>query len=201
MNPEPFAYSSSAHVRKHGPYGYRSYDSYRPWLRDEFRFRCVFCLYREQWPSARGWKWHVNHLRSRTDAPELTLDYDNLFYLCATCNGNKSAAVVSDPCKVPLGKCIRVAGDGSISARNRTGRLLIRTLRLDNDDYTRMRGLIIGILRTLYVNGWVHFASMMSFPNDLPDLASLRPAGNTRPAGVEKSFHSLRAKGECPTLY
>jgi hypothetical protein len=30
------------------------YESYRPWLRDEFAFRCVYCLTRETWGPLTG---------------------------------------------------------------------------------------------------------------------------------------------------
>lgn len=45
----PFEYPSAPLVRRHGPVGYLDYSSFRPWLRDEFGFRCVYCLRREQW--------------------------------------------------------------------------------------------------------------------------------------------------------
>ena len=41
-----FTYPRSRHIRRHGPHGYRDYRSYKPWLRDEFAFRCVYCLWR-----------------------------------------------------------------------------------------------------------------------------------------------------------
>ncbi len=44
---DPFAYPPAPHVRRNGPQGYADYQSYRPWLRDEFSFRCVCCLLRE----------------------------------------------------------------------------------------------------------------------------------------------------------
>jgi hypothetical protein len=44
-----FRYPMSAHERRHGPRGYQDYRSYKPWLRDEFEFRCVYCLCRERW--------------------------------------------------------------------------------------------------------------------------------------------------------
>lgn len=47
--PVPFAYTSTPHQRRHGPSGYDSYEAYKPWLRDEFVFRCVYCLEREMW--------------------------------------------------------------------------------------------------------------------------------------------------------
>src|SRR5436309_202187 len=43
--PDPFAYPHEAHQRRHGPAGYTNYQSYKPWLRDEFAFRCVYCLF------------------------------------------------------------------------------------------------------------------------------------------------------------
>jgi hypothetical protein len=39
-----FTYPHSFHVRRHGPCGYHDYRAYKPWLRDKFEFRCVYCL-------------------------------------------------------------------------------------------------------------------------------------------------------------
>ena len=44
-----FQYPSSPYTRRHGPCGYSDHTSYKPWLRDEFTFRCVYCLARERW--------------------------------------------------------------------------------------------------------------------------------------------------------
>ena len=46
-----FTYPVEPHLRRHGPQGYADVVSDRPWLRDEFAFRCVYCLLREQWGS------------------------------------------------------------------------------------------------------------------------------------------------------
>jgi hypothetical protein len=50
----PFDYPAVPLVRSHGPLGYSDYESYRAWLRDEFAFRCVYCLSREQWGRVTG---------------------------------------------------------------------------------------------------------------------------------------------------
>lgn len=50
----PFTYAAAPYSRRHGPRGYADYASYRPWLRDEFRFQCVYCLLREQWGRVAG---------------------------------------------------------------------------------------------------------------------------------------------------
>jgi hypothetical protein len=44
-----FTYPAQPHIRRHGTRGYAALESYSPWLRDEFAFRCVYCLLREQW--------------------------------------------------------------------------------------------------------------------------------------------------------
>ena len=43
-----YRYPNQTHRRKHGPQGYRAAAEYREWLRDEFLFRCVYCLERER---------------------------------------------------------------------------------------------------------------------------------------------------------
>ncbi len=43
-----YDYPSVPHTRIHGPDGYTNYTSYKDWLRDEFEFRCVYCLNREK---------------------------------------------------------------------------------------------------------------------------------------------------------
>lgn len=83
--PEPFAYPSSPHVRRHGPRGWKDYQRYRPWLRDEFAFRCVYCLEREIWRDMRE-AFHIDHLIPQQLQPDLKYDYNNLLYLCPACN-------------------------------------------------------------------------------------------------------------------
>ena len=201
MTPQPFLYPTTPHRRKHGPYGYENYESYRPWLRDEFSFRCVFCLQREQWPATRGGRWAIDHLLPRETHPDRLVDYDNLLYLCHTCNGNKRAKVVPDPCRVALDRCLRVHPDGRIFARNRHGRQLIKALRLDNSDYTEMRRMVLGILASCARHNRELFVSMVRYPNNLPDLANCQPPGNSKPEGVTNSFFAQRARGSLPEVY
>src|SRR5437764_4015992 len=95
----PFIYPSVPHVRRHGPQGYADYASYRPWLRDEFSFRCVYCLLREQWGRVRG-TYALDHFLPVAQHPAEMTEYDNLLYACATCNGAKGDRVVPDPLSV-----------------------------------------------------------------------------------------------------
>ncbi len=75
----PFNYPLRPHVRRHGPREYVDYLSFRPWLRDEFSFRCVYCLLREQWGRVRG-SFDIDHLQPAVVDASRTLDYANLLY-------------------------------------------------------------------------------------------------------------------------
>ena len=133
MIPDPFTYPPEAHQRRHGPAGWQNYRRYRPWLRDEFSFRCVFCLVRELWSDPRRAN-PVDHFIPRALRPDLTNDYDNLLYVCPGCNSIKSDSLVPDPCQIPFGECLRVQPDGSIQALDPAGRgqMLIDELLLGN---------------------------------------------------------------------
>ena len=87
---EPFDFPPP-HVRRHGPRGYADYASFRPWLRDEFAFRCVYCLTRETWGSVTG-MFDIDHYIPVAQLPDALLDYDNLLLACARCNAKKGTA-------------------------------------------------------------------------------------------------------------
>jgi hypothetical protein len=194
----PFEYPIEPHTRRHGPCGYADYPSYRPWLRDEFVFRCVYCLRRETWGLVRG-TFAVDHFLPAAVRPDLATEYDNLVYACATCNAAKAAHVLPDPAAVLLRDDIRVAEDGSIEGGSPEARRLIRVLGLDDPEYTEFRLLWIGILALATRHDPELVRRLMGFPADLPDLGVLKPpGGNTRPGGVASSHFAFRSRGELP---
>jgi len=64
--PLPFAYPTVPHQRRRGPSGYKNYQDFKPWLRDEFTFRCVYCLEREMWYPSRAAAFSVEHIEPRS---------------------------------------------------------------------------------------------------------------------------------------
>jgi hypothetical protein len=78
---QPFAYPSERHVRRHGPRGYANPQHFKPWLRDEFEFRCVYCLIRERWHPDGDAGFGVEHLRPQSKSPGLAAEYDNVLFL------------------------------------------------------------------------------------------------------------------------
>ncbi len=197
----PFAYPPAPHVRRHGPQGYADYTGYRPWLRDEFSFRCVYCLLREQWGRVRG-AYAIDHFLAVAHHPGKATDYDNLLYACATCNAAKGDRTVPDPLRVLTGPAVRVEEDGTIHAADPEAARLIELLGLDSPQSAEFRMLWIGIASLAARHEPELYRRLMGYPDDLPDLRRLQPpGGNSRPEGLANSALARRERGELPACY
>jgi HNH endonuclease len=197
----PFVYPPVPHVRRHGPMEYADYASYRPWLRDEFSFRCVYCLLREQWGRVRG-IYDIDHLLPVVNHVGRALDYDNLLYACTTCNTAKGSREVPDPLLVLTSPNVQVAEDGLLHAATREAARLIKLLGLNGNVAIEFRLLWIGIVALAEKGDPDLYRRLMGFPTDLPDLQSLQPpAGNRRPNGIAASFDAQRKRAELPEIY
>jgi hypothetical protein len=181
--PEPFAYPMEAHVRKHAPAGYKGNKGFKPWLRDEFTFRCVYCLQRETWSRDGSDAFSVDHIIPVSEDPTQEFQYDNMLYACTRCNSARQETRVIDPIKVAIGEHLRVnTDDGSIIGLSDEGRFIIRLLRLDNASARRERLRILRILnrRTRQPDdesARTDFLEAFGYPEDLPDLARKKPRG------------------------
>jgi len=197
---DAFEYPRSPHIRQHGPDGFATHESYRPWLRDEFCFRCVLCLHREKWPTTSAFE--VDHLVPVSERPDLRCRYTNLLYVCRRCNNLKSDLRIPDPCSIAYGSCLRVNEDGSIDALNKEGRTLVLVLRLDRADRVQQRRLIIETLIDAQKSANVRLLrEWLGFPEDLDDLRKSRPPANDRLEGIEESWFSRRERGALPEIY
>lgn len=198
---DAFTYPPVPHVRRHGPQGYARADGFRPWLRDEFSFRCVYCLLREQWGLVKG-TFNIDHFQAVALFPAKALTSHNLLYCCATCNASKSKRRLPNPVQVLIAGNVTVEGDGSIEARTPSARRLIRILGLDDPEYTEFRLLWLGIVALAKQHDTKLYHKLMGYPKELPDLAGLRPPkGNTRPEGLQESHFASKRKGTLPDTY
>jgi hypothetical protein len=206
MTVSPFKYPSAIHVRRHGPVGYSAYKHFRPWLRDEFCFRCVYCLWRENW-CFQDSDFEVDHEVAQSLAPELCRDYANLVYACHNCNKRKGNKRLPSPAKIAFGASMEVitSGEqcGAIHPLNDDGIRLVDELALDCPKITRMRRQFIDTMRLLESTDQPMSLVWMGFPEDLPDLLSVRPqpSGNLRPGGIAESWYQRRERGDLPEIY
>jgi hypothetical protein len=196
-----FEYPTSPHARRHGPGGYKNYGSYRDWLRDEFTFRCVYCLHREQWYSRSG-TFHIDHFVPVSIDPEGKCEYSNLLYACATCNEAKQDILgVPDPCKVAFHQCLRITDEGRVQALNQHGEKLKQVLLLDSESNVRYRSRMMRTLDALEKADAALYREYMSFPEDLPDLRIKRVPENKKPDGAVNCYFALRESAQLPATY
>ena len=193
--PSPFAYPTTPHVRRHGPEGYSKYRQYRNWLRDEFSFRCIYCLRREEWLTLSR-DYEIDHFLPKSDHPDVERDYDNLVYACSECNGTKAAKYLPSPESIAYGKCLRVDENGEILALNEHGKTIIEALRLNAPEYNRLRRRIIRMTWE-GTPGSETLQCCLGYPEDLPDLSTeKKPKNNKRPDGIRDSFYERKRRGE-----
>jgi hypothetical protein len=159
----------------------------------------VFCLVRERWRAPlTEYDFVVEHLVPRSEAPERFCDYDNLLYACQACNCHKGDHwPVLDPCRVAYNQHLRVGDDGVIEGLSRAGKKLIKILRLDRQELTDFRRRLLRLFQLAQANPSSAMAAlvgdMLCYPDDLPDLARLRPPeGNSRPEGTKESYFARR---------
>jgi hypothetical protein len=194
----PFAYAAVPHRRKHGPAGYANYREYKDWLRDEFVFRCVYCLEREMWYPSRAGAFSVDHIVPQVEDSTLIGAYDNLVYACLRCNSAKQDVSVIDPTVTAFGQHLRIEADGSITALTTEGQDLIELLHLNMRPAVGVRVEYLRRLRLKVQHAsdpeiHRHFIEAFKYPDDLPDLKGQRPpSGNSREIGTDSCFYELR---------
>jgi hypothetical protein len=144
----------------------------------------------------------LDHFLPAAQHPEQNRMYDNLLYCCATCNPAKGDQVIDDPCRVLVNGDLEIGADGMIEARTPEARRLVRVLGLDSPRATEFRRLWIGIVALAGHYDGPLYRRLMGFPDDLPNLARLRPpGGNTRREGVGVCAFSQRRNGTLPEVY
>ena len=144
----PFVYPAQPHQRRHGPRGYAHYESYREWLRDEFSFRCVYCLTREQWVLAKG-AFAIDHFVPMSIDPRLAMDYENLLYSCVACNLTRGNQRIPNPLDHLLAATVEVQADGSMAARTTPAQEIVEALHLNDREYIFRRQQMIALLTEL----------------------------------------------------
>ena len=200
--PLPFQYPRKAHCRVHGPQGYTVYQPYKDWLRDEFEFRCVYCLTRERWSHDGHNSFSIDHVKPKSRFGQLTTVYDNLVYCCIRCNTLKSAkAGLPDPCEDSFARHLKHRS-GSFIPMTSQGKRMIAYLQLNDQkrrDHRQVHLLLFGARARMPRE---QLALIFGYPTELPDLAKLKPPkGNTRPAGIQQSHYARRKAKKLPDYY
>jgi hypothetical protein len=124
---------------------YRDYNDYRTRLRQDFQYRCAYCLLHEYFLGGEAGCCIDHHrpLRGRYARPDLIADYNNLYWCCRECNENKgdfwpspddyhSGLRFLDPCQPQDDHDLhwRILPNGTLEPLTLTGKYTIRRLKL-----------------------------------------------------------------------
>jgi hypothetical protein len=83
--------------RRSDPPAVSNYKQYKQALREDFQYRCAYCILHEGPHGVGGFhQFQIDHFRPRNKFPELTNTYSNLYYACSWCNRAKSDTWPSD---------------------------------------------------------------------------------------------------------
>lgn len=215
MLPALMTLPAMPHVRRHGPYG-RTYDKYKDWLRDEFQFRCVYCMHREKW-DRDGWRaFQLEHIVPQSkDAAKIHV-YENIVYCCASCNRTKRDSLLPDPCSAAYFGHYQFETDGTVTPLTDYGAIFVEILGLDAPHLRAFRrkafrtyaelGELIDILAEdlglLDENDvFKEIEELLGYPADIPDLRKKRLKTNTKPEGKEQCYFARLERGEIPAIF
>jgi hypothetical protein len=204
-----FPMPTEPHVRRHGPY-YSDYTKYKPWLRDEFQFRCVYCMFRERWERG-GWRrFHIDHLVPQSVEPARITDYENLVFSCDICNIFKSDDTMPSPCDVAYGLHYQFNDQGvAESLSGDEGDELIEIIQLNDPDAVSFRRRWIELLNESLLlieelgdpETTERLKSWFGYPDDMPDLRRHRPVSNSRDDGKYHTYLLRVRRGEISPVY
>jgi hypothetical protein len=208
-------FPTSPHVRRHGPYGL-TYDKYKDWVRDEFQFRCVYCLHREKW-CKDGWRlFQLDHVIAQTTDEAKKHIYENIVYSCGSCNWTKRERPLPDPCSVAFHGFYRFEPDGSVTPLNSAGEKYVEILGLDAPHLVRFRRRTFRTYRQLEelidllgddideldeAEALEEVADLLGYPDDIPDLRRKRHKQSSKPKSEECCYFALLERGEIPAIY
>jgi hypothetical protein len=137
---------------------YSDYTQNRLMLRQDFRFRCAYCLRHEFFLGGEAGCCIEHHrpVRGPYARPDLIADYNNLYWCCRECNENKGDTWPTpeaydqgwrflDPCNAEDDHDLhlRVLGDGTLEPLTNTGRYTSNVLKLWREHLNYFRAEIL----------------------------------------------------------
>jgi hypothetical protein len=118
------------------------------------------------------------------------------------CNLTRGSQSIPNPLEHLLASTVEVQVNGLLMARTPPAREIAEALHLNDPEYVFRRRQVIALLGELEKRRPDLYGLWLGFPDDLPDLARLRPpGGNERPSGIVQSHFERRKRGELPTAY
>lgn len=186
----PFTYSKSRHARRLHPGPFTKPEQYKPYLREEFANKCVYCRMPDTMKDYE--MYGVDHYRPKSIFPKLLTTYSNLFYCCNPCNRRKReywpprqmtrTRFIPNPCDHEMFTHLRFAG-AKVNARTTAGEVAHEVLDLDDPKAVEYRRFILHALD-------LYSGKQRETLNMLEQLRSLKREGSP-PIDIDDGIDSL----------
>lgn len=135
--------------RRPNPPKLRPYQRYKPLLREDFTYLCVYCELHEN-ESGGPRFFSVEHFRPKSRFPNLTTEYSNLLYACGVCNSYKgndwpaedpiaTGKGYLDPCEHDYSDHFATDADFRLLEKTAIGRYMIDRLHLNRPMLQKLR--------------------------------------------------------------
>lgn len=136
------------HSRTQAPPLYNDYKKYKPYLRTEFDYACVYCNCTE--PEQGGVKkFQADHYKPQKKFKKLINKYTNLFYCCPDCNRSKwsywpnmiqkiAKKIIVNPCDFDIDQHIDKTTTTWVGT-SKEGEWTVERLRLDSELNVKIR--------------------------------------------------------------
>lgn len=143
-----FSYPSSRHTRTESPPHYRDYSAYKPFLRKEFEYHCVYCRMPDTYLQQVDY-FSVDHYRPKSIYGTLTNVYSNLYYCCKKCNDRKKSVwrknareFVPNPCDHWMTQHLRYEAERVVT-HSPAGKFTVELLQLNHLDRIKGRNCML----------------------------------------------------------
>jgi hypothetical protein len=151
----PFVFPKACHVRRNRPGPFPTYQQYKPFLRDEFEKRCVYCRMPD---TIKGHEsYGTDHYRPKSLFPQFATTYSNLFYCCNPCNSRKGhywppkgrvrTHFIPNPCDHEVFKHLRFVEE-HVEAKTVSGEVARDLLDLNDPEVVAFRRFILDTIKT-----------------------------------------------------
>lgn len=155
MKDIPFIFPKDRHIRREKPPQFKTRKSYKPYLRREFEQKCVYCRMPDTMKGQESYA--VEHYLPKSKYPHLEYDYRNLFYACLPCNSRKGefcpdfehlekGTYIPNPCEHFMFEHMRFRSE-VVEARSKAGVFTVDLLGLNDDEVTKYRAFMIGMIK------------------------------------------------------
>ncbi len=135
-------------IRKESPPSFSDYRKYKPFLRQDFDYKCAYCDSTEPEIGGKN-RTHIDHYKPKEKFPKLATIYRNLFYACPECNQSKkdywptfrqrlAKQIILNPCDHEVSKHFDRSA-ARWKGRTQTGKWNMVKLLLASDEQVRRR--------------------------------------------------------------